>query len=220
MVSVYTYPEPEFNRREILRYAGGGKSSYEVNQLMESCISELDGKLAYRVCSCRFPIKRENDALDLGFANVKSDGLTRNLKGCDEIVLFAATIGIEIDRLIARYSRVSPAKALMFQAIGAERIESLCDTFNDELSQKERASGRYTRPRFSPGYGDLPLELQRRIFDVLDCPRKIGLSLNDSFLMSPSKSVTAIIGIGDDCEERQGSKCGRCDNKSCSFRSE
>ena len=100
MVSVYTYPEPEFNRREILRYAGGGKSSYEVNQLMESCISELGGKLAYRVCSCRFPIKRENDALDLGFANVKSDGLTRNLKGCDEIVLFAATIGIEIDRLI------------------------------------------------------------------------------------------------------------------------
>jgi cobalamin-dependent methionine synthase I len=51
------------------------------------------------------------------------------------------------------------------------------------------------RPRFSPGYGDLPLELQTNLFKVLDCQHFIGLTLNDSMLMSPSKSVTAIVGL-------------------------
>ena len=95
-----------------------------------------------------------------------------------------------VDRLIAKYNRISPSKALIFQAIGAERAESLCDLFCDEMKEKYS-----TNPRYSPGYGDLPLDIQRDIFAVLDCPRKIGLTLNDSLLMSPSKSVTAIIGV-------------------------
>ena len=80
---------------------------------------------------------------------------------------------------------------MFFQAIGAERIESLCDAFCAE----REAEGLRLRPRFSPGYGDLPLELQRDLFRGLDCSRKIGLTLNESLLMSPSKSVTAIAGI-------------------------
>ena len=54
----------------------------------------------------------------------------------------------------------------------------------------------FFKPRFSPGYGDLSLEVQKEIFSLLDCPRKIGVSLGDSLLMTPSKSVTAIIGYG------------------------
>ena len=83
----------------------------------------------------------------------------------------------------------------MLDALGAERIESLCETFCKELSLKSRAKGACVTPRFSPGYGDLPLTFQKEIFRVLDCPRQIGLSLNESLLMSPSKSVTAIMGI-------------------------
>jgi len=108
-------------------------------------------------------------------------------------VVFGATVGLELDRLIARYSRISPVKALFYQSIGAERIESLCDAFCDEM-EPLYAPGR-TKPRYSPGYGDLPLDVQKAFFAVLDCPRKIGLTLNESMLMSPSKSVTAIIGI-------------------------
>ena len=94
-----------------------------------------------------------------------------------------------------KYSKISPSKALMFQALGAERIESLCDTFCNDMNNE---LGVRLKPRFSAGYGDLPLEVQKDIFRVLDCPRKIGLTLNDSLLMSPTKSVTAIVGIEDE----------------------
>ena len=92
--------------------------------------------------------------------------------------------------MIAKYGAISPSRAFMLQAIGAERIEALCNKFNSEISAKSQ-----TAPRFSPGYGDLPIELQREIFLALDCPKRIGLTLNQSLLMSPTKSVTAIIGI-------------------------
>ena len=83
---------------------------------------------------------------------------------------------------------------MIFQAIGTERIESLCDTFCGEYSKEKNVN---LKPRFSPGYGDLSLETQKDIFIILDCPRKIGVTLNESFLMSPSKSVTAFVGICD-----------------------
>ena len=90
----------------------------------------------------------------------------------------------------------APASALLCQAIGAERIEALCDAFTDWLEAEVSPRGLFLRPRFSPGYGDLPLTLQREILRALDSPRTLGITLNRSLLMSPSKSVTAIIGLG------------------------
>ena len=79
---------------------------------------------------------------------------------------------------------------MLFQAIGAERIEALADAFNNDIKEKY-----VTVPRFSAGYGDFSVYKQTDMFNVLDCGRKIGLTLNDSMMMSPTKSVTAIIGI-------------------------
>ena len=79
---------------------------------------------------------------------------------------------------------------MIFQGIGAERIEALCDAFENMIKTDKKIV-----PRVSAGYGDIPLEMQRDIFAALDCPRKIGLTLNESLLMSPTKSVTAIIGV-------------------------
>ncbi len=109
------------------------------------------------------------------------------------------------------------------QAIGAERIESLCDMFCGELAETYAKDGMSLRPRFSPGYGDLPLEAQKSVFKALDCHRKIGLALNDSLLMSPSKSVTAIVGL---CTAEESQKeclpdernCLTCDKLDCLFR--
>ena len=149
--------------------------------------------LARAICTILqdYQLTQTENGFDLGFATVKSELVKKRLEGCSEIVLFAATVGIETDRLISRYSSVSPARAHMIQSIGAERIEALCDTFENIL----KADGIDLCPRFSAGYGDLPLELQRDIFKALDCPKNIGLTLNESLLMSPTKSVTAIIGI-------------------------
>ena len=215
MIYTKNYPAPEINERECFRYAGTNFNvvSEEERALYEACLKEVEQKLTYKVCWGRFPVKRGENSLDFGILQTDSKALMKNLEGCEEVIVFAATIGLELDRLIRRYTNLSPAKALFFQAIGAERIESLCDAFCDELKE----NGLQLRPRFSPGYGDLPLELQKDIFRVLDCPRKIGLTLNESLLMSPSKSVTAIIGIGGKGEEEKN-KCGTCQKTDCAYK--
>ena len=177
MIYTKTYDAPPVDRREILRYAGVRGDAPEIEALLDECIKESEDKLTYKVCYGGFPVSF--------FDSVDSKDLKKHLEGCDKVILFAATVGIGIDRLIARYASVSPTKSLLFQAIGAERIEALCDEFNSD----------FVGSRFSPGYGDLPLEFQREIFKVLDCPKRIGLTLNESMLMSPTKSVTAIIGV-------------------------
>ncbi len=182
-VFVKNYAESEYNKKEILRYAES-EPNEEINYLLNECIQELRGRLSYKICYTELPI-------NCHFADVKSNLLNLYLADCKSYVLFAATLGIEIDRLIAKYSRLSPAKAHMLQAIGAERIEALCDMFCRDI----KAEYIHTKPRISPGYGDLPLDMQREVFELLDCPRKIGLSLNSSLLMSPAKSVTAFIGV-------------------------
>ncbi len=205
-VTVRSFDAPEYNEKEILHYARAREATHEISKLVKECLAEAEGKLTYKVCYREFPIKRMKNALDLTFAVTRSRDLMRNLEECESIVLFAATVGLSLDRLVAKYARILPSKALIFQAIGAERIESLCDAFNREIATEKKMEGKLCRPRFSAGYGDLPIELQKEIFCTLDCQRKIGLTLNESFLMSPSKSVTAIIGIKEDFTLNLGEK--------------
>lgn len=193
--NIYTksYPAPNVNYSEILRYAGVRGEAKELEEIIGECLDELEGKLCYRVCYRFFDIRECGDALDLGFTITNSETVKKGVQGCDSLIVFSATVGIELDRLTYRYATVSPTKALLFQAIGAERIEALCDAFCLDIKKEYN-----TLPRLSAGYGDFPLEVQRDIFSALDCPRKIGLTLNESLLMSPTKSVTAIMGVKND----------------------
>ena len=189
-ILVKSYDPMPFDKSEILRYAQAKGESPELDLIIEECIGEVSDKLVYKVCYGEFDISVDQHNIDFGFMNVTSCDLSKNLKDCKKTVVFGATVGIELDRLILRYGRISPVKALIFQAIGAERIEALADAFNNEIKEKY-----VTVPRFSAGYGDFSVYKQTDIFNTLDCGRKIGLTLNDSMMMSPTKSVTAIIGI-------------------------
>ena len=218
MIHCRTIDLPPVNRKEVLRYAGTREETPEIAQLLDSALAEAEPVLSGTVCWREFPLTRQDGMLHLGFAVVQSDALQRNLQGCDRILLFAATVGLGLDRLIARYSRVSPSRALMLQAIGAERIEALCDTFCEEVRRNAQTAGLRTAPRFSPGYGDFSLSVQTGIFQVLDCSRKIGLTLNQSLLMSPSKSVTAVIGLGACASCTNPTGCQSCGKTDCIYR--
>lgn len=189
-ILVKNYAPMPFDKSEILRYAQAKGESPELDLIIDECIGEVSDKLVYKVCYGEFDISVDQPNIDFGFMNITSKDLSKNLKDCKKTVVFGATVGIELDRLILRYGRISPVKALIFQAIGAERIEALADAFNNEIKEKY-----ITVPRFSAGYGDFSVYKQTDIFNILDCGRKIGLTLNDSMMMSPTKSVTAIIGI-------------------------
>ena len=213
IVITKTYQEPPFCEKEILRYAGCKAADSKILSLMHSCISEARDKLIYKVCYRELSVSIKDSFCDFGCFNLTSKSLAQNLKGCKRAVIFSATVGVEIDRLIAKYGRISPSKALMFQAIGAERIEALCDAFCCDIEKEKQTS---LGPRFSPGYGDLPLSVQKDIFNVLECSKQIGLFLNDSLLMSPSKSVTAFLGLGAGAEKTN--KCDICNKSDCTFR--
>ena len=189
-----SYSAPTVCEKEILRYAGCASDNVEMGvlSLMRDCIKEVEGKLSFQVCYRRFPVTYDGQ---VAFLQGNSSHLRHYLRNCEEVVLFAATVGLEADRLISKYGRLSPSRGLMMQAVGAERIEALCDTFCRDLAGELSREGLTLKPRFSPGYGDYALENQRAIFASLDCPRQIGLSLNESLLMTPSKSVTALVGL-------------------------
>ncbi len=195
VVYIKNYSDIPINEREILRYAGVKKASEEILDLLRSSLEIAKDKLSYRLCYCELPVSICEDHVNIGDLHISSEDLKNNLCGCDSAILFAATLGNEFDRLIAKHSSLSPAKAVMLDAIGTERIEAIANTFNDEIKNESSLRGKKTAPRFSAGYGDLPLELQRDIFALLDPAKRIGLTLNQSLLMSPSKSVTAIIGV-------------------------
>jgi len=209
---------PPINAREVWRYAGWrgipGESE-EISSLLNEVTDEIAPVLTYRVCWCESGLLHRDGEPVLPFS-AKSKNLSALLRGCESIVLFAVTIGIELDRRIAKYSRLSPSKALLLQAIGAERVEALADKFCDEYEN----NGCVQTRRYSPGYGDLPLEAQTELVRLLECEKRIGVTLNESLMMSPSKSVTAIFGLRRESGEmpHDSSKCAGCDNLYCEFR--
>lgn len=189
MSGIYHFrqPLPAVDRREALRYAGCRQETADMAALLESCIDECADIFVPQVCAIRLPIVHIDNGVMLGDITIASHLLADTLAGCREALLFVATVGHGIDRLIARYSHLSPARAVMLQALGTERIECLCDLFCADAAPITR--------RVSPGYGDIPLSLQTDICRLLDTPRRIGVTLSDSLLMAPTKSVTAIAGI-------------------------
>ena len=173
--------------REVLRYAGGGQDTSALK-----LIEGVNQSPSCAVCYALLDLSIEDGICSLGSLRLHSSNLAKCLSGCCQAVVFCATVGFEYDRLIAASTRISPAKALMISALGSERAEALCDAFCDSLSKELSAK---LTPRFSPGYGDLSLDVQKDIFALLDPERLIGVHLSDQMIMTPTKSVTAIVGI-------------------------
>ena len=120
--------------------------------------------------------------------------LARHLAGCHAAYLVCGTLGTGFDALLRRVSVMSGADALVLQAVGTAAIEEWMDCVENEI-RAELAPGETLVRRYSPGYGDFPLAAQRELLGLLDAPRTVGVSLTDTLLMAPSKSVSAVIGV-------------------------
>lgn len=78
------------------------------------------------------------------------------------------------------------------QAVLASKIEEVCDDVQNKI---ETDLGVKTRSRYSPGYFDLDIAEQAKIFSLLEITKRCGITLTDTFQMIPTKSVTAFAGI-------------------------
>lgn len=145
--------------------------------------------------------------------------LARHLKGCTGMVLMAATLGSGVDAALRRLCLQDIALGTVADAVASVLLEQVCDSFEAEIRRQVTGTDRYMTGRYSPGYGDCPLTLQRDLCLALDTVRGIGLCLTPDCLMTPRKSVTAILGTADHPVTGARAGCATCAlREKCAYR--
>ncbi len=210
------------DKREILRYLGyRGKSADERTlALIDSSLREIEGVVQPKSVWARYDAEVKPEAVRFAGFTVHSKKLAQHLHGCERVIVFAATLGPQADRLMARYERADMSRAVVMQAGAAALIEAYCNECCEHLAAEEADRGLYLRPRFSPGYSDFSIQHQRDILRLLDAAKKIGLSMTESCMLVPVKSVTAVIGLTKEPTLCAQHKCSACDKTDCPFREE
>lgn len=211
----------QWNDRELLRYLGcknGTVPDENTKVLIDQCKQELEQAASPRVTWREYLLSIQDHVIDMTCFQTRSKSLERNLKDCEQILLFAATLGSQVDVLLHRYNMIQMSKAVVMQAASVAMLETFCDEENQKLKEAYQEKGWYLRPRFSPGYGDFPLECQRQIAPALELSKRIGVTLTDSLLMAPSKSVTAVIGLSRLPRNCTVQGCEVCAKRDCAYR--
>ena len=226
----------EITESEVLRYLGyrGSEADGRVLALTKELSAVFAEKAVPKNVYGKWDCRVDSPTVALDGMTVTSENLAKHLAGCRCVLLMAATLGPEADRLIRRYSVLNMEKAVISQAVCAAMIEAYCDMIESEIAEKYEAvgfnrSGLYRTTRFSPGYGDFDITHQKDIVNLLNCDRRIGLTLTNGYMLIPSKSVTAVIGFaenrketGDKCDAPAGcavpAGCARCALKHCGSR--
>ena len=185
-------------------------------------------------------------ALNAGQLTVRGASLAKHLEGCDRTVVMAVTLGHTVDRLISETQASKIALGVVIDSgasVMAERAANMAEEkIRAELAEAQTRAKRaadaaadvadadsagnqtaplFMTPRFSPGYGDSPLEMQEQVLDLLDAKDQLGITLSKGYMMSPSKSITAIIGLADHPVTGRLATCDECVLKDkCQLRKE
>ena len=172
------------------------------------------------VCSyveCELPVQVEADRVRLGQLQITSRALAGHLLECDRALVFAMTLGEEVDKLLQRYSLISSAVMLGLHAAASASLQGSCDRLEREVALRYNGC---IRQQISPGCGDFAIETQEGILRLLGARNKIGLSQTSAHMLVPVKSVTAAIGIGKQAIWESQNRCISCQMKDCIYRRE
>ena len=204
---------------EALRYMRAAQPDGETRRLAEETAGMLERRLRPRFLWRAFRIAREAPGLLLEESGLALPGTLaeRMLEDCDTAVLLACTLGAGFDRMLKEWEARDMARAAVMDFCGSAWAEAVCDGAEQEI--RARFPGKYLTDRFSPGYGDLPLGLQPGFLQALDAGRKLGITVNESFLLLPCKSVTAVIGLSDRPQRARIRGCAVCGlREDCEYR--
>lgn len=207
-------PVPEIPVSEVMRYAGcqalDEQTKTQMHQMIQLAKSEAD---------CMYVMTHLSIEDEIIVQMMKESASIRHLlQTCDEVIFIAATLGVKMDRAIARMQKLDMGNALWLNASANALIESVMDTVYAQLETYYESQQRYLSDRFSCGYGDLKLEWQKTFLDCTQASKKLGLMLGESLLMRPEKSVTALIGISDQVQGAMIRGCRFCRlNGNCGF---
>ena len=212
---------------EVLRYLGykAGKQNLDksLDELVDSIIEESKSLIEPKFIFNKYETEVKEDGVYFKGTNLVLTGndIKNHLKDSKESVLMAVTVGNRIEQRIKLYEKISMTKALILDSCATTAVEEICDVIEEKIKKEAEEKGLYITFRYSPGYGDLPLEIQRDLINTIGAEKRIGLTVSSHYLLFPRKSVTAIIGLVP--KEMQSTKrtCEVCKNyKNCSFRKE
>ena len=213
------------DKSEVLRYLGhNGQEidndlNFKINQCIKETKNEIDTKYVYQI----YDIKKDLNLNTVQFENtnliLKSKDISELLRDCDKCVLMCATLGFNIEKNIRRYSYNNLTKGIIIDACATTSIEEVCDLVQDSILDKVAKEGKSLTMRYSPGYGDLDISANRDILNVLDAHRKIGVTVTNTGIMIPRKSVVALIGITNEKIGKVKRTCENCSNRfNCEYR--
>ena len=202
---------------EVLRYLGhdrqaiDGRLESQIASCIDAVLKSSRPRLTYRILDVHDGMP---DGLNLGGNDIKT-----LLYPCKQAIIMAATLGPEAEDLLRRTEVLDMADAVIMDSAQSTAIENVCDNFEFGMRTTYKAQGLWLTDRFSPGYGDMPLEDQKKIIAALSAEKRIGLTLTPGNIMVPRKSVTCIIGISPEKQRLVRRGCGACTlNRSCAYR--
>lgn len=202
------YEIGELPRAQVLRYLG-----YRGQGLTPEVEAQLDGQ-AKRALELAHPraswlifdiAERGEDEAGLPFVRLKDSTLSltgrsiaRHLEKARACAVLAVTVGMDVERELLRLSLTNTLAELVFDACATVAVEQAADATSKSIAAAARERGLFANARFSPGYGDLPLSVQPSLLACVDAQRRLGITLSKSLLMTPTKSITALMGCFDE----------------------
>lgn len=212
----------EIDWKEARRYLGlhrpGGRVDPGLEGELLSCGRELTAAARPRAVWRAFPLTLGEGGVSCAGMEIPSAYLRRHLDGCTGVYLFAATLGAETDRLLRRSAVSGVSRAVILQACAASLLEAYCDECCARLAEEAAGEGAFLRPRFSPGYGDFSVVFQRPLLEALEAAKRIGLGVTETMMLTPTKSVTALVGRAPDRGTGLPGGCEGCGQRACAFR--
>lgn len=209
----------KINVAEAFRYMGQrGEPGERLRAVADECEARLLEAMSPRFVYAVFGLEHGESVSVSGTPlKLAGESIREHLRGCEKCALMAATLGAGVDHVIREFESGAVEKAFAADALASAAIEQVCDMAESEI--RERLAGYSLTWRFSPGYGDFPLEVQRDLLDILNAQKRIGLTVTESMILIPRKSVTAIIGISDHELTPKTRGCSTClIREKCEFR--
>lgn len=192
MIKLDVTDKPEILR--YLGYRGGGLNENDEKKLREAVdITNNTVKISFSWKLFDIEQIKEGIALTDTSTVLRGESLKKHLKGYSRAVLFCITLGKEFDLSLEKAMIKDSALGVFVNSCGITAVEKAADWLQKEIDST--VSPMTTGQRFSPGYGDLPLETQKELLSLLDSEKKAGIRLNSNLLMDPIKSVSAIAGV-------------------------
>jgi len=209
-------------KSEILRYLGHKNQQVpdELHAMIDECLAQMQDAIMPRETHLELGLVSNSSGISLVGTEIVLCGrdIAKHLQGCEKAIVMAATLGVSADRLIAKWKHTDLTRCLILDACATQLIEQYCDKIEQETRDKAKNLGLMATRRFSPGYGDFPLDIQPQILNLLHAETRIGLTCTYSHILLPRKSVTAVIGLGKNLPAAHGG-CISCDMRTvCNYR--